>query len=163
MEKKKVRMGFTALSILGIVFTILGGIFLTVGILLLIFVEEKVLPLPFLLIGLLFFLAGVSMLLVSDKKRRGAQQALDGGSYFFGEIVEMRPDYSVRVNGRCPSCLVAQMTDPYGKIHVFKSRNFLKTGIPDLVGQQVRIYAVQGDLNRYYVDIDPLLSNVVEH
>ena len=96
MEKKKVRMGFTALSILGIIFSFLGGIFLMIGILLLIFVEEKVLPLPFLLTGLPFFLAGVPMLLIYDKKRRGAQQALDGGSYFFGEIVEMSPDYSVR-------------------------------------------------------------------
>ena len=163
MEKKKVRMGFTVPDILGTVFTALGGGFLLLGVILLLFIRQWVLALPFLIVGPVFLLVGLPFFLHAHKKRKAAQQALDEGRYFFAEIVDMQMDYSVRVNGRCPSYLVARMTDPYGKVHVFKSRNFRKTAVPDLIGQQVRVYAVQGDLNRYYMDIDPLLSQVVEH
>ena len=163
MERKKVRLGFTAIDILSAVFTALGGGFLLLGVCLLIFSRQWVLALPFLTVGPVFLLVGIPFFLRSHQKRKGAQQALDEGRYFFAEIVDVQMDYSVRVNGRCPSYVVAQMTDPYGKVHVFKSRNFQKTAVPDFIGQQVKVYAVQGDLSCYYMDIDPLLSQVVEH
>ena len=68
--------------------------------------------------------------------------------------------------GRHPYILKCGYRDENGTLHVFSSRNIKKYPGDDLIGRQVRVYVDRNDYNNfkyYYVDIDEVLGNVIEH
>ena len=165
--QKKVKMGPSAVFILGLVFTILGSLFTVVSLVTGIFFYRmlgQIFPSAiFSGFGLLFLIPGILMLHVHFKKKKILQAVVDGGRYFFAEITEVETCYNVNINGRHPIRLIAKMTDPYGNLHLFKSPNCNLPYLSDLIGRQVKVYAEQGNLDHYYVDLDSVLSTVYEH
>lgn len=159
-------MGLGALLIIGIVYTILGGVFVTLGIVLAVALwntEEKMIGLIFGGIGSIFLVLGIVFLIIEIRKKRRADRILAEGRYVWGEIVDCVPNFNVRINGRHPYIAVARYTDPRGMSHVFKSRSLNIYREPDMIGKQVKIYYDNDSFKYYYIDMDGVLPNFIEH
>ena len=165
MEKIKVKMGPCASVIVGPILSGLGGFFLLMGLTFLFAGQmEGLIPFTaFGLIGLAMLGAGITVLAFYVRKKKQLQAAVDAGRYFFAEVVDVETNFNVTVMGKHPIRLIARMKDPMGTVHVFRSRDLMLTYVPDFVGQQVRIYAQQGNLDDYYVYTDPLMKMIQEH
>ena len=169
MEQIRVKTGITALDILAVVFTPLGGMFVLIGIIMELNIEQliengtgdvEMLPVIFGIVGAPFLILGVIFAFLAIRKRKTARQVVRGGYYMMADIVNVWQNYNVRVNGVCPFILECHYQDPAtGTLHVFRSRNLFYCPA-ELVGQQVRVYVEQGNMRHYYVYADPLISNV---
>ncbi len=166
MEQKKAKLGMSALKILGIVYTLLGGVFTVLGVTLAAVLWEEDVRLVGILfggIGSIFLVLGILFLAVEAGKKRRANRILASGRYVWGEVIDIIPDFSVRINGRCGYHILVGYTDMYGVRHVFKSPNQRIIRDPDLFGRKVKVYMEDDSYKHYYVDADGILSNVVEH
>ena len=163
MEKKKVRLGPDAYLICICVFLPVGLLLTGLGTFIGLAVREPMVSWIMVPMGLFFIVLGVSFGIYSLVRRRRLQALLDAGIYFMAQVTDLEADPSVSINGRCPYRLVVEMKDTDGSLHLFKSRSFQLPYIPDLVGQQVRVYADRKDLRHYYVDAEPLLNRVKVH
>ena len=176
--ERKAKMGISALMIVAIVFLAIGGSFVPVGIVtfavsLTVDSSLIVLPIVFGSLGMLFLGLGIAFLSVELKKRKMCNCLLQDGYYLVTEVVEIDRNYSVsygntsRVGGgRHPYIIKCGYTDENGTLHIFSSRNIRKYPGNDLIGKQVRVYVNRNDYNNfkyYYVDIDEVLGNVIEH
>lgn len=176
--ERKAKMGISALMIEAIVFLAIGGSFVSVGIVtfavsLTVDSSLIVLPIIFGSLGMLFLGLGIAFLSVELKKRRKCNRLLQDGYYLMTEVVEIDRNYSVsygntsRVGGgRHPYIIKCGYTDENGTLHIFSSRNIRKYPGNDLIGKQVRVYVNRNDYNNfkyYYVDIDEVLGDVIEH
>lgn len=163
--EKKAKLDKGAFFIIGLIYAVLGSIFLALGIILAIVVSDdaRLIGLIFGGIGSLFFVLGIVFLGITWNKKRRASKLLQSGRYIWGEIAEYRFNYNVYVGNRSPVILLVRYVDPYGTTHIFKSGNVYLSFCESLVGQKVKVYVEENNFNHYYVDVDGLASNVVEH
>ena len=160
---RKVKMGTGILKILGLVYLPLGLLFLVLGIALGISIEIPVFLPVFGILGTFFTILGAVFLTIEHNKQKQAQKLVDSGKFFWAEVVEVTRQYSVRINGRCPYVLVVKAVSPDGQLHLFRSHPINRLVLPDVLGRQVRVYAQEGNLKNYYVDVEPLLEKFIMH
>ncbi len=127
-QPKKPR--FTAMRIVMLVFGILGGVYTVIGGVLLSFLlharktdmnivslgEDADTALPILagvfgVLGVAFLLAAVILWLMERRRRRRREELLTWGQRATGKVVQVRQDYTVRVNRVNP--WIAQVECPF--------------------------------------------------
>ena len=166
MERKS-KTGLSALLIVGSIFTILGAVFLATGVIIYYALKEEEGAILFLLIfggiGLLFFVLGVIFLIVELKKKLRNDKLLGAGNYVMAEVLEVTLNYNVAVNRRHPYIVRCRYQDMYGNVHIFKSRDLLFDPTDLLKDRMVKVYVDGENYKHYYVDIDGVLPNVIEH
>ncbi|MDO4623376.1 MAG: DUF3592 domain-containing protein [Eubacteriales bacterium] len=170
------RDGNFAQWLIGIIFTILGTIF--VGISVLLFLYEMRSPIGtelfghlmsfiFCVIGIPFLLIGIGFLVYCVRKKKQKQKLLETGKQIRAAVTGYEINYNVSVNGRHPIRLNCEYRDPYtGSVILYRSGNCWNPG-EGYVGQSAAIYVDSGNPRKYYVDIDsiPLYggANVIDY
>ena len=166
MERKS-KTGISALFIIGSVFAFLGAVFLATGLIIYSALKEEEGVVLFLLIfggvGLLFFVLGLIFLIMEFGKKFRNDKLLKSGNYVMAEIFEVELNYNVTVNMRHPYVVRCRYQDSYGNVHIFKSRNLLFDPTDLFKDQMVKVYVDGENYKNYYVDIDEILPNVIEH
>lgn len=169
MNDRKAKVGVNAIFIVGLVFTIIGAIFLVLGIILGIGLRRELgfESVAFLFsfggMGLLFFTLGLVFIITLGNKKRTSQRLLDNGNYVVAEIFDISQNYNVSVNGRHPFVVSCKYEAMDGAVHIFKSRYLYFNPEPLLKNNVVRVYVDNDNFKKYYVDIDEVLPTVVEH
>ena len=160
----KAKTGTSALKIVGIIFSLIGTIFCSVAIMTIIGLpaDTKIIGFIFLLIGGIFLTLGIVFLTIIAAKRKRAQKLLDVGRFIWGTIADCVYDYSVTYNGVHPYKAIVRYCDGQG-VHVFKSNNINRYPDFSLVGKSVKVYISDDNMNDYYVDMDSILSQYIEH
>ncbi len=170
--ERKVKMGLSAMMIVAITFTILGATFLPIGIiagmgLMQVDGDFIIFVIMFAGLGSIFLILGVIFLILEIKKRNLCNRLLAEGYYIYAEVVDVNQNFNIQYgNHGHPYVVKCGYTDETGILHIFKSRNLTKYPGNNLVGQQVRVCLDRNDYNNfknYYMDIDEILPNVVEH
>lgn len=165
--EKKAKMGMGALWCVSFVFTLVGMAFLLVGGGLFFAPSDedaRTVALTFIPLGAAFLLGGGCGFLVYRARGKRAAKMVASGRYLWAEIVEFRPNYNVRFNGRNPYMVVVRHTDSQGRHHIFKSESMLKLcPDPTLYGKQVKVYYEDESFRHYYVDTEDIVGNVIEH
>lgn len=164
--ERKIAGDKGAVFILGIVYTLLGGIFVVVGAILTAILyeqETRMVGIIFASIGSIFLILGIVFLVIRNRKKKIAQRLIDGGKYLWAEIVELVPDYNVRVNNRHPYIAHARYVDGNGTVHIFKSYHLYGYVEESVLYQQVKVYIEDNSFKKYYMDIDEILPKVEEH
>ena len=166
MERKS-KTGPSALLIVGSVFTIVGASFLAIGLIIYYALKEEERVILFLLIyggiGLLFFVLGLIFLIVVAGKKARSDKLLNAGNYVMAQIMEVSLNYNVTVNRRHPYIVRCRYQDMYGNVHIFKSRDLFFNPTDLLKDRMVKVYVDGENYKHYYVDIDGVLPNVIEH
>ena len=163
---RTVKAGVSALMIIGIVYTVLGAVFVTLGVSLAIVLSHTpnaFIGLIFLLIGSIFLVLGIVFLVLVIRKRRRSERLVAQGRYVWGMISECVPNYNVRINGRNPYTAIVRYLDPMGTTHIFRSNSINRYLDSSLIGRQVKVYIGDDRFRNYYVDLEPLLPNYIEH
>lgn len=162
--EKKAKLGWSALGIIGAIYTPLGGVFLLVGLSLWALLPEdaKLIGMIFTPIGGIFFLLGAIFLGVEYRNKKRMDALVEAGRFVWAEIIDSTCNYNVRVGSRNPYQLIVRYTDGRGVNHLFRSRNVYSSGAADLVGKMVKVYTDE-NFKHYYVDAEPLLGSYVEH
>lgn len=167
MMERKSKTGISALFIIGSVFAFLGAVFLATGLIIYSALKEEEGVVLFLLIfggvGLLFFVLGLIFLIMEFGKKFRNDKLLKSGNYVMAEIFEVELNYNVTVNMRHPYVVRCRYQDSYGNVHIFKSRNLLFDPTDLFKDQMVKVYVDGENYKNYYVDIDEILPNVIEH
>jgi len=158
-------VGRSALLIIGIVFSLLGGIFTILGVTMLLALPGDA-AIPgnvFAILGCVYLVLGLVFLWVEIHKKKRYEKMMASGRYLWAEVVDCVPNLNVRVNGRNPYCIVARYTDSRGMNHIFRSppMNIFKD--PDLIGKQVKVYYIDETFKHYYLDAQPILPKFIEH
>ena len=170
--ERKVKMGLSAMMIVAITFTILGATFLPIGIIagmgsMAVDGSLAVFVIMFAGLGILFLTLGIIFLSLEIKKRNRCNRLLAEGYYILAEVMDVNKNFNIQYgNHGHPYVIKCGYTDENGTLHIFKSRNIIRYPGNDLIGQQVRVYLDRKDYNNYksyYMDIDEILPNVVEH
>ncbi len=170
--ERKVKMGLSALMIVAITFTILGATFLPIGIIAglgLMQVDGSfiVFVIMFAGLGSIFLILGVAFLIIEIKKRNRSIRLLSEGYYIYAEVLDVNQNFNIQYGKHGhPYVIKCGYTDETGTLHIFKSRNIRQYPGNNLIGQQVRVYLDRNDYSNYknyYMDIDEILPNVVEH
>lgn len=164
--EKKARIGRSALLIIGIIYTGLGGIFVILGVALATLLRDNdgfMVGLIFGGIGVIFLILGIIFLVVEFCKKRQSDALLASGHYVLGEVVDIAANINVNVNGRYPYYIIVQYIDSHGLRHIFKSPNLRIFRDPELIGKKVKVYVGNDSFKHYYVDVDEILPKYVEH
>lgn len=162
--ERKARIGTSAFVILGAVYALLGGLFLILGTVFALMIPEVgILGPAFISIGGLFFGLGAAFLGAVVRKKRQADRLIAAGQYVWGQVVDLQVNYNVTVNRRHPVVILAQYTDGQGARHIFRSPSVRMFRDPSLIGKPVKIYYRDDTFKAYYMDVEPLLPNVIEH
>jgi hypothetical protein len=69
----------------------------------------------------------------------------------------------IAINGRHPYVVLVQVQDRSGRVHILRSKNCMQYVDPSIVNQQVRVFYADDAFKHYYVDLDPILGNVITH
>lgn len=155
-----------AVFILGIVYALLGGIFVVVGVILAAVLykqEARMVGIIFASIGSVFLILGIILLVLRTRKKKIAERLVDGGKYLWAEVIELAPNYNVRVNNRHPYVARARYVDGNGTVHIFKSHNLYGYVDESVLHQQVKVYIEDNSFKKYYMDIEVVLPKVEEH
>lgn len=164
--EKKARIGRSALLIIGIIYTALGGTFAILGIALAALLRDSdafMVGLIFGGIGAIFLILGIIFLIVEFCKKKRSDALLASGHYILGEVVDIAANINVNVNGRYPYYIIVQYIDPHGVRHIFKSPSLRIFRDPELLGKKVKVYVENDNFKHYYVDVDEILPKYVEH
>lgn len=170
--ERKVKMGLSAMMIVAITFTILGATFLPIGIiagmgLMRIDGEFIAFVAVFSGVGSIFLVLGIVFLILEMRKRNRCNRLLAEGYYIYAEVLDVNQNFNIQYGKHGhPYVIKCGYTDETGTLHIFKSRNIRQYPGNNLIGQQVRVYLDRNDYNNYknyYMDIDEILPNVVEH
>jgi len=160
------RDPFDVFRLLGIIYGAIGLIF---GILGVAFVlkgtggELGTVGTVFSILGASFLFLGGGFLGAYAVRRRRDRALMESGRYIWGEVVDISPNYRVRVNGRSPMVFTVRHRDSRGNEHLFRSRNVDIYRDERLLGKQVKIYIRDERFRTYYVDLDPILPNYIKH
>lgn len=161
---KEANIGKGVLLIIGAIYALLGGIFVTLGIVFLFSIKgEPMMGLIFSGIGSIFLILGIIFLYIEHRKKQIANELIARGNYITGVVVDFVRNHQIRVNGRCPFILMVKYIDGNGTSHIFKSRNVFHYPDQSVIGKQVKIYIEDDSYKHYYVDIDEVLTKVIEH
>mgnify|MGYP003305118113 CR=1 FL=1 len=163
---RKVKLGLTPTGIVSLVFGLLGVIYFLIGIAIRCFPTEEddlIAGLVFTILGGAFLLAALILFLCVLAKKKRLQQLLRSGYYVWGEIVDIVPNYNVRVNNRHPYVILVRYADSRGDLHIFRSTNQKTYPDRSIIGKQVRIYCERNSFKHYYVELEGVLPRVIEH
>ena len=150
-----VKGSISALWIIGLVYSALGALFVVLGIVLALVLEEGLLfCVIFGGIGMVFLILGIIFLAVEYGKRKNAERLIASGRYVWGTIADWRVNRSIEVCGRHPIVLLVRYVDGRGQEHIFRSSSLRIDGGPQLLGKQVRVYYGDPDFRNYYVAAD---------
>lgn len=152
--------------IIGIIFVLVGSIFTGVGIATFFWnagPDMIFFRLIFGGIGLPLFIIGIICLLYSIRRRNRINSLISSGKYVMAEVARVNRCYNVKLNGYHPYVVTCQYQDASGNIHMFRSRYLRFNPEPLLKDQMVRVYLDHEDYKYYYVDIDEVLPNIIEH
>ena len=164
--EKKARIGRSALLIIGIIYTALGGTFVILGAALAALLRDSdafMVGLIFGGSGAIFLISGIIFLIVELCKKRRSDALLASGHYILGEVVDIAANINVNVNGRYPYHIIVQYIDPHGVRHIFRSPGLRIFRDPELLGKKVKVYVENDNFKHYYVDVDEILPKYVEH
>ena len=164
--EKKARIGQSALLIIGIIYTALGGTFVILGIALAALLRDSdafMVGLIFGGIGAIFLILGIIFLIVELCKKKRSDALLASRHYILGEVVDIAANINVNVNGRYPYHIIVQYIDPHGVRHIFRSPGLRIFRDPELLGKKVKVYVENDNFKHYYVDVDEILPKYVEH
>ena len=169
MQEKRKKYGWTEKGIIGLIFTPMGVLFLTIGLVLCGrqgFDREERLAFLFSFVGVggVFLLTG-AVLLALDLRRRARQRAAyEGGYVVRAKIAGVRTNSRVDVNGRHPVTVECHYTDPAtGIAHVYFSR-YVYVNVADLLqSDEVPLYLDRSDESAGFVDIDAILPEIRVH
>lgn len=164
--EKKLKFGLSARLLVCIVFGILGTVYAVIGSVLSaagVDAEEKTVGIVFLLLGSAFLLVTVILSVLEAAKRKRIQQAVESRQYVWGEISDIERNPMIRVNGRTPYVVLVHYRDHRNQLHLFRSYNLMRYPDPAIIGKQVKIYYTDETFKNYYVDLDGILPNVIEH
>ncbi len=169
MEKKK--YGWTALGIVGFIFTPIGLLFTVLGAVIgrspSVAWQGPDDPAVFLAVfcgvGGLFLLLGLLFLFLEFRRRRLLRRAYEGGNRVDAKILTVAEQRNVNVNGRSPRVVECAWTAPSGVFHVYRSR-YLYTDVTKLLETEtVPVYIDRDDENIGFVDIDAVLPEIRVH
>lgn len=167
--ERKAKTGVSVWLIIGIVFTIVGAVFLAV-LIGLFFCLRKIDSMTFwgflLVFGIMapiFLVIGLWCFVHEIGKKRQSNRLLNAGNYIMAEITEVTFNGAVRVNGKHPFIIKCIYQDMEGNIHIFTSRDLFFDPRPFLKDQQVKVYVDADNYNHYYVDVDSVLPQVIRH
>lgn len=168
MNEKKAKIGMNATFIVGLIFSIIGAIFLVLGIVLFTGLKEEMTDAFMFLfifsgIGLILFLIGILFLMIQLSKKEMSQRLLENGNYVVAEIFDITQEYNVTVNGRHPFVINCKYEAMDGTVHIFKSRYLYYNPESLLKNNAVRVYVDNNNYKKYYVDIDEVLPKVENH
>ena len=153
-------------GILGMIFSILGAIFLAVALIVAVAVlpaytgtEDEnlyILPIVFGSMGAIWLLVGIGFLIFVGIKDKKKKELIQNGNMIYAEVTGGSEVFNVQVNGRHPWKLECKYEDPFsGEIYLYSSRNvFLDPYL--YIGQQIAVYVDKNDPSKYYVDIQSL-------
>lgn len=152
--------------ILGIIFTVLGAIFLIVTLIVAVAVLPNVtgaegedlyiLPIVFGSIGTPFLLVGIGFLIFVGVKDKKKKELMQNGNLIYAMVTGGSEVFNVEVNGRHPWKLECKYEDPFsGEVYLYSSRNTFTDPYP-YIGQQIAVYVDKNDPSKYYVDIQSL-------
>lgn len=170
--QREAKIGLSAMLIVAITFIILGVTFLPIGIIagvgnIAVDGSLAVFVIMFSGLGTLFFLLGILFLVLELRRLKKYNRLLQEGYYILAEVLDVNKNFNVQYGKHGhPYVIRCGYTDESGTLHIFKSRNITSFPGNDLIGQQVRVYLDRNDYNNfknYYMDIDEILPNVVEH
>ena len=148
---------------LGLPYAIIGGVFAVIGLTVAVLAQEWIFGLCFGGIGLIFLILGIIFLRRESRKRQTAKQLFESGRYIWGEVIELIPNYNVRINNRHPYIAKVRYVDAVGMVHIFKSPDIFQYLDQTVLHKQVKIYVEDDRYDRYYVDMDEILFKVQEH
>lgn len=117
----------------------------------------------FLLLSAVFLLPAVCIQIRLWVRERKARMLVQAGKYLWGEIVQIMPNYHVHINEQCLYNILVRYASPDGTIHIFKSPGHRIYPDPSIIGKQVRVYYADTRFKSYYVYLDGVLPQVVEH
>lgn len=146
------------LKILGVVFLLMGLVFLALGVGLTLAVKVPVL-LFFAAVGLVFFLVGIGMMAAISRQRKLRRWLEENGRTIQADIVGVQYDTRVQMNGRCPFVLQCQARNADdGKVYVFESDSLWFDPTPFLDGRTTMPVLVDpDDYHRYHVCTEGIL------
>lgn len=172
MKSGTIKNGISVLDISAFVLLLVGGIFTLFGIIFACNITQMqahgsgnvaAIPTVFLTIGLSLLGIGAVFAFFSARKRAMIRQVVKDGHYVMAEVLNIRQNFSVHVNGISPYVLECHYTDPVtGTLHVFSSRNLFFYPA-ELLGTRVRVYVDPADLDHYYVDAENSIPDVRLH
>lgn len=112
----------------------------------------------FNILSMAFAAVGLSLFALSLVCRVRRQRLLTGGERITAQIVEVRPNPYVTVNGRHPYQLLCRAVDPAtGRERCFLSESLRDDPAPDLRRQAVDVYPNPRSSKRYAVDVESAL------
>lgn len=89
---------------------------------------------------------GVITVVSSVRKRAIVKYVVREGNYVMADVTDIRPNFSIQVNGQCPYILKCHYRDPMtNALHIFKSRNLFFYPAK-FKNKQVRVYVEEGIL-----------------
>ncbi len=169
MQERK-KYGWTVKGILALVFTPMGLLFLTLGLLFWHFRvgEDPEDPQIFLYVfgglGAAFLVAGLCLLLAELRRRARLRRAYEGGYAVMAQIAGVHSQREVTVNGSHPFVVECHYTDPAtGTVHVYYSR-YLFVNVEGLLqADTVPVYLDRMDERIGFVDVDAVLPKIDVH
>ena len=116
----------------------------------------------FTLLGSVFLILGCVFLVIraSRRKREAALVAQD--RYIWAQICDIAVNRNIQVNGRSPVVFIARYSED-GREHLFRSGNIRYYRDERLLGKQVRVYIPENGYKPYYMDVEELLPETIEH
>ncbi len=172
MRYSKIQMQVRVFDIAGLVFTLVGLPFFIFGIFAALHLGDlaryatgdvRLLPIIFIILGTVFLILGIIFLRIGIKQRALKRKLIQNGFYITATIRNVYPKTNVSVNGKNPYVVECYYNDySTGQTHIFTSGYipFYPEGAKDT---GIRVYVDPQNMDKYYVDIDSLLNNVVVH
>ena len=167
----KKKYGWTALGIIGLIFTPIGLLFSVIGLLLWksrsVSRKQPNDPIVFLAVfggvGGLFLLMGLGFLFADLRRRYLLRRAYEGGERVEAEIIGMVTQRNVNTMHGSPRMLECAWTAPSGVVHIYRSR-YLYTDVTKLIqSRTVPVYIDRFNENIGFVDIDAVLPEIRIH
>ena len=159
------RRSVSAIGIIGAVYAVIGSVFGILGGSFLYYGEGEdlaVIGIVFTAIGSLFLLLGCVFLLILASRRKRQAALVAENRYIWAQICDITVNRNVQVNGRSPVVFTARYSEG-GREHLFRSGNIRYYRDERLLGKQVRVYVPENGLKPYYMDVEELLPETVEH
>ena len=167
----KKKMGWSALGMIGLIFTPIGLIFCIIALALwqaksvswnkpedaVIFFSV------FGGVGGLFLLTGLILLGLDLRRRHLLRRAYNCGNCVEAQILGMVTQNNVNTFSGVPRMLECAYTDPSGVVHIYRSR-YLYTDISKLLkSETVPVYIDRENENIGFVDVDAVLPEIRFH
>ena len=171
---RQVDGGSKIFFLCGCIFSIVGTIFLIVFVLLITNWDAVsargrgdvwILPLIFGALSVLLLVIGMGLLRQFRRSKEKVQRLLARGEYVIANITGFPIDYRMYVNGMPTFRIECSYRDPEtGVLHIFQSENLLFDPAYTVEAQTVRVYVDKSTGYRdHYVDVDPILPQVMRH